>query len=75
MYADDTCLMFSNETIDDIHHDLQLMSDYYLTNRLTLNMDKTRYMLFGGRWRYSRPVDIHFGGVEGDYVRRLPVGQ
>lgn len=67
MYADDTCLMFSNETVDgimaDIRHDLQLMSDFYLANRLTLNMDKTRYMLFGRRWRYTRPVEVFFGNV------------
>lgn len=47
MYPDDTCLMFSNDSIDsilaDIDHDLQHMSQFYPENLLTINMDKARY--------------------------------
>ena len=50
MYADDTCLYSSgnslNELINSINNDLINVRNWVLANKLTLNPDKTHYVLF-----------------------------
>ena len=50
MYADDTCLYSSgnslNELIDSTNDDLINIKNWVLVNKLTLNPDKTHYVIF-----------------------------
>ena len=49
-FADDTTLYFShknkNFVLCYLEHDLEIISDWFSTNKLTLNVDKTVFMLF-----------------------------
>ena len=50
MYADDTCLYSSgnslNELIDSTYDALNNIRNWVLANKLTLNPDKTHYVTF-----------------------------
>ena len=67
MFADDTNLTVSGDTITSIeiklNNDLENIHQWLLANKLTLNMDKTEYMIAGSRQRISK--------IENDPVIRL----
>jgi hypothetical protein len=49
-FADDTSLLFSHNDVDSaiaiVNRELDLVADWFNVNRLTLNVDKTSYLLF-----------------------------
>ena len=58
MFADDTNLTASGDTITNIevklNKDLENIQQLLLANKLTLNMDKTEYMIVGSRQRINK---------------------
>ena len=68
MYADDTSLTaFSNDlhTLQNIlNSDLKNIHQWLIGNKLTLNVDKTEYMIIGTRQKLkhlSHDIDVHIG--------------
>lgn len=53
MYADDTALIFTGATIEEIqpkiNHDLRSVIAWFNNNHLSLNLDKTKYTIFLSR--------------------------
>ena len=50
MFADDTNLFLSNRNINHLFHDMNIelkkISDWFKSNKLSLNIEKTKYILF-----------------------------
>ena len=67
LYADDTVLYISDRDLGSIQSalsdDLNYVSDWLSANRLTLNVNKTKSMLFGTphMLEESKSIDINFG--------------
>lgn len=53
LFADDTNLLLSGDNYNDLtvvlNHQLLLLSEWFQSNKLTLNVAKTNYMLFGSK--------------------------
>ena len=64
MYADDTVIYYASNSTNDIvnciNEDLNVISNWLQSNKLSLNADKTEFMLIGSRQRLqSVKDDIH----------------
>ena len=61
MNADDTHITYAGSdlhlTQSSLSHDLEKLSKWLVSNRLTLNVTKTEYMLIGSRQRLSTLSD------------------
>jgi len=61
MYADDTHITYAGSDLHPIQsslsHDLEKLSKWLLSNRLTLNATKTEFILIGSRQRLSTLSD------------------
>ena len=74
LYADDTVLVTSASNIHDAHrslqHDLDNITNWCKGNRLSLNIKKTKSMIFGTRHRVKRVFAprLHMNNVPLDYV-------
>ena len=77
LYADDTVVYatHSNEAIahDWLHKDLQVLMNWFSMNRLTINLDKTKLMLFATKNMHKRAkfTDIEIHGKRLKYVRQF----
>lgn len=53
LYADDTCLFYFSNTIEEIidnaQKDLKLLDEWFQTNLLTINVSKTNYIIFASK--------------------------
>jgi hypothetical protein len=60
MFADDTNISTNGKTNDELQErinvDLENIHQWLLANKLTLNKDKTEYMIIGSRQRISNFV-------------------
>ena len=60
LFADDTTILCSNADIDELYRIINLeiskLSDWFRANKLSLNIKKTNYMLFGYK-KYSHNSD------------------
>ena len=70
MYADDTNMTFTACSIPelerDMNIDLQFLQNWLTTNRLTLNVFKTEFMLVGSRQRVAtltQELDLSINGI------------
>ena len=65
-FADDTTLYITHSNIDYIRfcidHDLNTLQDWFLSNKLTLNVSKSVCILFGKQ--KNTPLNIRLGGEE-----------
>ena len=65
-FADDTTLYLSNDSLDrlctDISGSLLIVSRWLSANRLTLNIDKTNFMLFSHNEIPINSINVHIGG-------------
>ena len=64
MYADDTVIYYASNSTKDIvnciNEDLNIISNWLLSNKLSLNADKSEFMFIGSRQRLqSVKHDIH----------------
>ena len=51
MYVDDTSLVYKAKNVSDLQNQLESclneLADWFKANKLTLNVDKTKFMIFG----------------------------
>ena len=64
LYADDTTIYVSGENLDEIkqeiEYDLNILSDWFMTNKLSLNISETHFMQFN--YGNNNPLNIlNFG--------------
>ena len=75
LYADDAVLVFPAATPNELQTALErefgLMSDWYLDNRLTLNVKKTKLMLAGSKTMLARFEDFQFQSEGGASIERV----
>ena len=74
MYADDTRITYAGSYLhliqSSLSHDLEKLSKWLVSNRLTLNATKTEFMLIGSRQRLSTLSDT----LE-RYIDNVPIEQ
>ena len=81
-FADDTCIIYANkkhETLEtNINHDLNKLTEWLRANRLSLNVDKTKLIIF--RSKYSKnnyeEISIKLQGIRlapSKYVKYLGI--
>ena len=76
LYADDTAVFCKSETINQLEIMLQnqcnLISNWISLNRLRLNEDKTKVMLFGPKKKVERhELNIYFSGKKIEFVKHF----
>ena len=72
LYANDTCLTFQHENVEDIEDQLNLnfssLCDWYIDKKLGIHLgeDKTKSILFGTNFNIKRaePLNIVYGNVK-----------
>ena len=74
LYADDAVLVVaastSRELTDALQHDFNEISNWYISNKLTVNVKKTKLMLSGSKTMLSSFSDFTFSAGE-DQVNRV----
>jgi len=70
IYADDTHITFAgaglNSIQSNLNHDLEKLSQWLISNKLTLNTSKTEFMLIGTRQKLStlsNPLELSIDNV------------
>ena len=62
MYADDTSLMYKAKNMCDLQIQLESclnkVADWFKANKLTLNVDKTKFMIFGTNKMLEKFQDV-----------------
>ena len=75
LYAENAVLVFPAATPNELQTALErefgLMSDWYLDNRLTLNVKKTKLMLAGSKTMLARFEDFQFQSEGGASIERV----
>lgn len=77
LFADDTSIFYQSINCSiiqqHIHHDLELLGNYFQTNLLSMNLSKTKYMLIRSP-RKQLPVrqPIVYNGQQIEEVRQYP---
>ena len=63
LYADDTSILLSGsdhqKLVREMNTELELISEWFKANKLTLNIDKTYYMVFHrGRRKFKNSIEL-----------------
>ena len=72
-FADDTCILYASNKLKSIETvlncDLKSISDWLKANRLSLNVDKSKLLMFKSKQRMSNSdsISIKLGGVMAYY--------
>ena len=71
LFADDSCLYYSNSNINDliavVNDELQLVNSWLISNRLTLNVSKSHYIIFSRGLNVPQniqPIQINYNHIE-----------
>lgn len=68
LFADDTNICYSNKNIDilyaKINTELKIFADWFLANQLSLNLNKTNYMLFTNKRNINQNNRVIMGNQE-----------
>ena len=72
LFADDTSLYYKGKNLNDIAHvinkELSSISDWLAANKLSLNVDKTNYVIFTRNSKKIHDVDI---SIKGKTIQRV----
>ena len=75
MFADDTNLTTKGKTIEEVeanlNNNLEKVHQWLLSNKLTLNKDKTEYMIIGSRQRLNNFNDDPSIGLDNKNIKRV----
>ena len=78
MYADDTSISFRSKSISElqqqINDDLAKINAWLKTNKLSLNIAKTEYMIIGSRQKLQIQLDISQSRIVIDDEQILKTG-
>ena len=75
MYADDTTIYFNLEDFDnltketDINRELEKVNIWLKLNKLSLNTQKTKLMLFHRKQKHLDEINVVINGIEIEHVR------
>ena len=74
LFADDTNLFYSSDNADhfveQVNYELCKLSTWFQANKLSLNVKKTNFILFGNRHiRTSTPISLYIEGVPLEQVQ------
>ena len=76
MYADDTHITYADSDLhliqSSLSHDLEKLSKWLVSNRLTLNATKTEFMLIGSRQRLSTLSDTLELSIDNVLIEQVP---
>ena len=65
LFADDTTILYSSKNlkhlIDNLNNELMNLSEWFILNKLSLNIAKTNYMLFHNRKNHITHSDLFIG--------------
>ena len=69
LYADDTSILLSGSDLQklvfEINTELELILEWFKVNKLTLNIDKTYYMVFHrGRRKFKNNIELVINNME-----------
>ena len=74
LFADDTSLFCKNSDINNLfsvcNRELENVNSWIIANKLSLNTDKTVFMLFSGKHRISTIPDLFFAGASISHVEQ-----
>ena len=77
LYADDTAIFVRSQNVNEINRilndELAKVSDWLNNNKLTLNVKKTKVMLFGSKIKLSRNNDILDVKIKNSCVEQVPL--
>ena len=80
LFADDTSIFFSHTNAKDlesiVNQELKIVSTWLSANRLTLNVDKSNFLIISNKKKTSSAIDIRIDDVsikEKDYIKYLGV--
>jgi len=66
LFADDTNLFYCNKSIEVleqiVNNELDLLSTWFRANKLSLNVDKTNFILFKSRNKRYPEISVHIDG-------------
>ena len=72
LFADDTSIFFDDDNIDMLYNticnELPKFTDWFAVNKLSLNIDKTNYIVFNRGTKYKWDRNIHIDGKIVDHV-------
>lgn len=75
MFADDTNLTTKGKTIEEVeanlNNNLEKVHQWLLSNKLTLNKDKTEYMIIGSRQRLNNFNGDPSIGLDNKNIKRV----
>ena len=77
MYADDTTIYFNLEDFDlltretDINRELEKVNTWLKLNKLSLNKQKTKLMLFHRKQKHFDKISVVINGIEIEHVPSL----
>jgi hypothetical protein len=61
MYADNTCITYTSDSLDGLQNvissELENLNSWLITNKLSLNIAKTEFMIIGSRQRINANRD------------------
>ena len=65
LFADDTTILFRNNSLSNLvslcNREIRKFKNWTVANRLTLNVDKTFYMIFSNRSHGTDPPEVYYG--------------
>jgi hypothetical protein len=68
LFADDTNIFYSNTDIKSLTHivnyELGKLCDWFMVNKLSLNIQKTNYMLFGNKTNINTDISFNENSIE-----------
>ena len=69
LYADDTSILLSGRDLQklvrEMNRELELISEWFKANKLTLNIDKTYYMVFHrGRKKFKNNIELVINDIK-----------
>jgi hypothetical protein len=75
LYADDTNLLFShsdlNQLVDHVNSDLINITNWFKVNKLSLNINKSNYMIFKNRYSNRNYEDLNIF-IDKNRITRVP---
>ena len=63
LFADDTTIYYSHSNLNtlytNLNKDLQILNDWFKTNKLSLNVSKTQYMIFNKKKQRAQDAELN----------------
>ena len=63
LFADDTTIYYSHSNLNtlytNLNKDLQILNDWFKTNKLSLNVSKTQYMIFNKKNQRAQDAELN----------------